>query len=183
MESKNECVKIDSTYIKGALKKAGIKHVTASRFLGMPDNGMSAALNRGSLRKETLDRLCSILDIPVEKCIAIEKPKEETPTPEKDATSANDNAIQALIFAIGQYHKDIVSYLQDLGKIQTELLRSVKDMHKDLLEAQSVSNGKKDELITLLTDAKDCGKNFHVSCNSHLNKIFNQMKYSPKTAP
>lgn len=172
-------VKINVDALKAAFKKAGRTYAEADRMFGLTTNRISSCMYQGSMRQDELERICMLLNVKFEdmKAKEPEKLKEQK---EPGVKAGGEAYEQAMLYAVTNASKQIVSYIQDLGKIQTDLLREIKELRADIRRANEASYTQADELAKQAHAAAEKAGNYYVAANGHLNKIYNQMKYGAK---
>ena len=157
-------VKIDSDLIKNEFKKRGIIAANVSRSLGYGSNTISACISRGEMREEMIDRLSLLLNLKKEDItlpLEASKPVKKQKSPEADIDR-------------------IVSYICDIGKIQTDILRELKELHSDINKSMLAVNTNIIDATRELHQTTENVKNHSVATNQNMNKIHNLMKYGGK---
>lgn len=165
-------VKINVDALKAAFKKAGRTYAEADRMFGFTTNRISSCMYSGSMRQDELERICMLLNVKFEdmKAKEPEKPKEQKEPVVKAGGEAYE---QAMLYAVTNASKQIVSYIQDLGKIQTDLLREINELRADIRRANEAT-------IAQASAAAEKANNYYVAASGRMEKIFNQMKYGAK---
>ena len=74
----------------------------------------------------------------------------------------------------------IISYICDIGKIQTDILRELKTIHDDAKQLLTAVNTNIIDTTSELHQAVENVKNHAVATNQNMNKIHNLMKYGGK---
>ena len=165
-----EYIHIDSNRIRQAFNDRNLKQSDISRALGHHENHISANLSYGKMDIELLDKLCMILGINKNDVIRKTPPKK-TQKPQGGVEKGPDPDAGT---------EKIVSYICDLGKIQTEMLRELHDLRSDRKELlNAVNTNILDGNVEAHNTAENV-KNFAVATNQNLNKIHNLMKYGGK---
>lgn len=139
---------LDSEYIKGFLKEHGFVQRNVSLKMGYHSNYLADCLNKKAMRKRDLTFLCLL-----------------TGMDEKDATIVKQEKTNDQV-ANDENCEIIVSYIQDIGKIQTELLRTIKEEHEEIMKTMS-------EIMETLKD-------FKVEGHKDNQLLLNYFKYGRK---
>ena len=116
-----DMIAIKSDYIRENLP---VPLGTAGKAVGNSDSWLGLALKKGLMRRPHLERLCDIYGLDIRQASA-EEPKKE-PKKKQDLTEA-----------LTQNTELVTEYIKDLGKIQTDILRELKETRreqKELLE-------------------------------------------------
>lgn len=165
-----EYVHIDSNKIRQGFNDRKLKQSDISRALGHHENHISANLSYGKMEADLLDKLCMILGI--DKADVIRKAPQEKPQKPQGGVEENPDPDAGT--------EKIISYICDLGKIQSELLRELHDLRGDTKELlNAVNTNILDGNVEAHNTAENV-KNFAVATNQNLNKIHNLMKYGGK---
>lgn len=156
-----QLVTINSEYIREAFKNKNISQRGMSIALSLQSNSISASLTQGSMPEDRLEKICAILDIPIEKAkiTADEKSQVGVEQPSK---------------------KDVISYICDIGKIQTDILREIKELHDSMTKLLTAVNTNVIDTTSELHQVAEGVKNHSVATNQNMNKIHNLMKYGGK---
>lgn len=135
-------VKLDSKYIRETLKTTGHQTTALSKEMGHDGSYISACLKTGRMPCTEYRLMCLLTGLDTNRAQLTEKTKEQ----------ASDENCEI-----------IVSYIQDLGKIDSEILRTMKEEHEALMKA-----------ITELTDTL---KDLKVENHKDSQQILNYFKY------
>lgn len=154
---------IKSEVLKQAFVDRGLTQRGISVALGRQENHISSCLNIGKMDEDLLEKICVILGIPVSD--VKKQPPEKREKPQGGVKSDPDK---------------IISYICDLGKIQTDMLRELKELRNDIKELLAAVNTNILDGNTENHNAAENIKNFAVATNQNLNKIHNLMKYGGK---
>ena len=146
MEKKG--TKVNVSYIKNYICEKGLKITTLSKEMGHEQSYLTNMLKKGSIPQQELKLLCLITGMD-EKNVTQMKT-----VPEKQEALSDQNT------------ELIISYIQDLGKIHTDMLREIKEL-KEML-------GKN------LTDIHESQENFRVETHKDSQQILNYFKYGRK---
>lgn len=146
MEKKG--TKVNTAYIKDYLSKSGGKVTALSKEMGHEQSYLTNMLKKGSIPQPELKLLCLITGMDEKKVTQMDA------VPEKQEALSDQNT------------ELIISYIQDLGKIHTDMLREIKEL-KEML-------GKS------LTDIHESQENFRVEAHKDLQQTLNYFKYGRK---
>ena len=122
--NKQQTIKLNSDYIRNHLNETKQSRRNLSQKMGFDNpNYISAILHEGKMPAPNFKLMCILTGMDEEKATYTEpkKVEPETPSGEPDITKTMNENTELL-----------VSYMQDLGKIHTELLREIKEL-KDIV--------------------------------------------------
>lgn len=157
-------IPINSELIKNAFKEKGLSMSATSRLFGYGANTISANLNSGKMQEGMLDKIILLLNLKKEDIILQHEPEQVYMEQEKPDTETDK----------------IISYICDIGKIQTDMLRELKELHNNIKELLTAVNTNILDGNTENHGTAENIKNFAVATNQNLNKIHNLMKYGGK---
>lgn len=157
-------IPINSELIKNAFKEKGLSMSATSRLFGYGANTISANLNSGKMQEGMLDKIILLLNLKKEDIILQHEPEQVYTEQEKPDTETNK----------------IISYICDIGKIQTDILRELKELHDDTKTLLTAVNTNIIDTTTELHQTTENVRNFSVATNQNMNKIHNLMKYGGK---
>ena len=158
-------VAINSELIKNAFKEKGLSMSATSRLFGYGANTISSNLNYGKMNEEMIDKIILLLNLKKEDIILRPEPEQAGGVEqEKPDTETNK----------------IISYICDIGKIQTDILRELKTIHDDARQLLTAVNTNIIDTTSELHQAVENVKNHAVATNQNMNKIHNLMKYGGK---
>lgn len=155
---------IKSEVLKQAFLDRGLTQRGISVALGRQENHIASCLNIGKMDEDLLEKICVILGIPVDS--VKKQPPEKREKPQGGVTHGDQDKI--------------ISYICDLGKIQTDMLREIKELRNGIKELLTAVNTNILDGNTESHNAAENIKNFAVATNQNLNKIHNLMKYGGK---
>lgn len=156
--------KINSDLLKNEFRKKGIIAANVSRSLGYSSNTIAACLSRGEMREEMIDKLSLLLGIKKEDIML----PPETIKPVKVQKTQETDADR------------IVSYICDIGKIQTDILRELKDLHDEMNKYMQAINTNMIDATAEMHQTSEAVRNHGVATNQNMNKIHNLIKYGGK---
>lgn len=154
--------KVNSEKLKKMFKEKNLMQVSISRALGFSDNYISSRLSEGEIPDDRLEKICMVLNISPES-VKLEKDPQKT-----------DGGVTTL------QEKDIISYICDVGKILTDLLRETKELHDDTKAYLTALNTNIIDSTTELRQVGETVRNHSVATNQNMNKMHNLMKYGGK---
>ena len=157
-------VPINSELIKNAFKEKGLSMSATSRLFGYGANTISAALSSGKMQEGMLDKIILLLNLKKEDIILQDEAEQVDAKQEKPDTETDK----------------IISYICDIGKIQTDILRELKTIHDDAKQLLTAVNTNIIDTTSELHQAVENVKNHAVATNQNMNKIHNLMKYGGK---
>lgn len=158
-------VAINSELIKNAFKEKGLSMSATSRLFGYGANTISSNLNYGKMQEEMIDKIVLLLNLKKEDIILQSEPEQVGGVEQEKPDTETDK---------------IISYICDIGKIQTDMLRELKELHNNIKELLTAVNTNILDGNTENHGAAENIKNFAVATNQNLNKIHNLMKYGGK---
>lgn len=157
-------IPINSELIKNAFKEKGLSMSATSRLFGYGANTISANLNSGKMQEGMLDKIILLLNLKKEDIILQDEPEQVHTEQEKPDTETDK----------------IISYICDIGKIQTDILRELKELHNNMNDFLKAVNTNVIDTTSELHQTTENIKNFSVATNQNMNKIHNLMKYGGK---
>lgn len=158
-------ISINSELIKNAFKEKGLSMSATSRLFGYGANTISSNLNYGKMNEEMIDKIILLLNLKKEDIILQPKPEQVGGVKQEKPDTETDK---------------IISYICDIGKIQTDILRELKELHDDTKTLLTAVNTNIIDTTTELHQTTENVRNFSVATNQNMNKIHNLMKYGGK---
>lgn len=155
---------INAEFIKESFKRKGIKPAVASTLLGYGRNTITAALSNGRMSDDMFNKIVLLLDVNEEDAMLYAIPEQGVVKQE----------------TIKETPGNIISYICDIGKIQTDILRELKELHDDTKTLLTAVNTNIIDTTTELHQTTENVRNFSVATNQNMNKIHNLMKYGGK---
>ena len=157
-------IRINSELIKNEFKKKGIIAANVSRTLGYGSNTIAVCLSRSEMREEMIDKLSLLLNLKKEDIILPQDTSKNVHVQKSPKTETDR----------------IVSYICDIGKIQTDILRELKELHDDMNKFMQAINTNIIDTTAELHQTAEAVRNHGVATNQNMNKIHNLMKYGGK---
>lgn len=169
-------VSINVEFLNEAFEKEGLKKATVSKLLGYNDKAVSNWFVRGKMPSGIFEKICDVLSVKPEDAIM---PEQEPADKEQPPAAGEPSAsmAQALIYATNKSNDTIISYIQDVGKIMTDMLRENRELRTELKLLKDQLAVQQNSTLKILNAMADRNDRFFVSSNSIMNKILNQMKY------
>lgn len=156
-------LKINSTLIKEAFRKSGINMSAASKLLGYGSSTLSSRLSQKEMTEEMVDKIVDLMNL--KKSDIVIFPKSSGGVECKKEAGDTDK---------------IISFICDVGKIQTDMLRELKELHDDMNKFMQAINTNIIDTTAELHQTSENVRNHSVSTNEKMNKIHNLMKYGGK---
>lgn len=150
------CITFNVEYVRNGVKSAGKNMRILSESVGMSKNALSACLNSGRIDKLFLRYLCAELGLDYDRATTL---PEEKPV---STVGAMDTA------------ELIVSYIQDVGKINSDIVREVRETRGKTDEALVKLNGTLTELLALLRSMSSENRQYHTNINNKLVELNNR---------
>ena len=154
----DRCITFDVEYVRNGVKSAGKNMRILSENVGMNKNALSACLNSGRIDKLFLRYLCAELGLDYDRATTLPEEKPVAPT-----GGAMDTA------------ELIVSYIQDVGKINSDIVREVRETRGKTDEALLKLNGTLAELLALLRSMSSENRQYHTNINNKLVELNNRL--------
>ena len=155
-------VNIDSDEIKKLFKESNIKVSVVSKMMGCGESTLSSRLSQGKMTEELLEKIATLFSVKKETLLA-------KPSTEQVLGGVEQNSTEK-----------IISYIQDVGKILTEINREIKELHNDMKTFLTALNTNVMDTTVELHQTAENVRNHSVSTNQNMNKIHNLMKYGGK---
>ena len=129
-------VKLDSGYIRKFFKDNGLSIRGMSREMGKKEAYLESRLYSRTMALSDFKLMCLMAGMK-------EEDKQAEPEKKVDVKGCIDENTEL-----------VISYIQELGKIQTELLRELKEMKKDQKEQLEAISGKMTDLVSFIKYGK-----------------------------
>lgn len=140
-------VNLNVEYIKEQIKAKGIRQIDLGPKLGHNKSYVSSAFYSKTMPQAEFSLLCLLIG-------ADEKKARMTSGGEKKEQTSDENC------------EIIVSYIQDLGKIETEMLRQMRDEHEAVMK--------------VLNEISETLKDLKAEEHRDSQQVLNYMKYGRK---
>ena len=157
-------ITINSDLLKKEFKRRGMIVANVSRTLGYGSNTISACLSRSEMKEEMIDKLSLLLNLGKEDII-LPPEGNETAHTQKGQKTETDR---------------IISYICDIGKIQTDILRELKELHDEMNKHMQAINTNMIDATVEMHHTSEAVRNHGVATNQNMNKIHNLIKYGGK---
>lgn len=146
---------LNRSYINEFFKQHGLNKSKLGSEMGCADSYISMCLSRGTMGKTELLFLCDKTGVDYEKATSTEKPVKDC---------GSDMA------------EIIVSYIQDVGKIQDDTRREVRETKAMLKETLDKLNNTLHDLDVFLRNSGAEARTWHVSTNNTMQAMTNTLK-------
>lgn len=164
---KLEKVRVNSNYIRDYLKQSEWSMVEVSKRLGKCKSWLCTALNNGEMEVHLFEFMCLLTDMDKNTAKLKDRPAED----KKILQDASEEAKKA--FDVCQCMEDntelIVSYIQDVGKIMSEINSKNRDV---LEEVKGLREDLKNTTQTII--------NSTATLNGSIRDLLNYWKYQRK---
>lgn len=163
---KVKMVPVNATYIREYLAEKGLKQAKLGEELGYGKSYMQTALARGVLPMAQIKALCVVTGMDYKKATTVEKHAEKVA----------DTGGGVTIAELRELTEMIISYMQDLGKIQSDILRELKDMKIREKEHQEKMYNTLHDLDIYIRNAGAEARKSRITTNNNLSTIFNYIQ-------
>lgn len=165
-KEKTNTIYIDVDKLKEEFTKRGISIKDAGRQMGRSEKYIFNKFVNGALSPADAKIIAALFGInPV--TYVIDEPKIMKPQVVVGKGSIADT-------------DKIISYICDVGKILTDILRETKEMRDDIKALLTAINTNVIDTTSELHQASEAIRNHGVATNQNMNKIHNLMKYGGK---
>lgn len=134
-----------------------------SRLFGWGTSTLSSRLSVGEMTDEQIEKIATLFNMRKDDLIL--KP-DSGPVTAAEATAGDADMI--------------ISYICDIGKIQTEILREIKDFRKDVVVAIDTVNGNVAVCAKETHNTGEAVRNGSVAINKNVSNIYNHLKFGGK---
>lgn len=158
-------VEINPVYLKEAIKKVGKTAAQVSREMGLDGNYLSASFNRKTMSDTTLRFLCTLIGADYKTATTMEdkKPKE----PQVGGVTSDE---------LKELTEIVISYIQELGKIESDIIRELRELRTLQKEQGEKLNKTAHELDVFIRNEGAESRSFHKTVNNYLSGISSCMK-------
>lgn len=167
--AKTKLVDIDPVYIKEYLASKGISNPAAGQMVRRSSKFISSALNRRRIDEGILAFLCSMTGMDEERAKTIPQKKQKEEPKEEPQEKAADDALML-------HTEMVVSYMQDLGKIQTDTLRELRELRHEQKELITKLTAELHELNVYIKNDAPASKGQRTAINNNLSMILNYIQ-------
>lgn len=157
-------IRINSDLLKNEFKKKGIIASNVSKTFGYGANTISACLSRNEMTEEMVDKLSLLLNLKKEDIMLPPETNKNVQVQKSPKTDADK----------------IISYICDIGKIQTDTLRELKELHDEMCKYMQAINTNMIDATAEMHQTSEAVRNHGVATNQNMNKIHNLIKYGGK---
>lgn len=164
-------VVFDDAYVREEIKASGKTVTGIARELGIVPASLRTCMTRGKANKMTVLCLCNILGLDYERVTTIKPEQKDTAIPQDKAAGSG-----ITITEINELVEIIVSYIQDVGKIQSDIIRELREMRTKEAEQLEKLNKTMHELDVYLRNEGAENRGFHKTVGNYLSGISSCMK-------
>ena len=168
---------VNAEYIRAYFIENDYSQETVSISIGKAKTYVNCCLAKGDMEDVALRFVCSLTGMDYGK--ATSKPKKKDNDVFESLKADPHVPIKfAVEKAAGSIEESITvvdSDIQDLGKIQTDILRNIRDTRSQIVEELKNLNKSMAELMSLLRSMGSENRTFHVNTNNKLVEMNNRM--------
>ena len=155
---REEMVYINAEYMNEMIKAAGKTKDGLSQEMGFGRSYLNNAQARNKMQKLSAKYLCAVMNGDYEKLTTMPKVKERKPVGNETDTA-----------------EIIVSYIQDVGKINSDIVREIRELRQQEHEEFMKVSAALTETLSLLRSMATDNRNIHTTINNKLVEMNNRM--------
>lgn len=157
---------INVEYLRERLKASGKKAADVSKEMGFAGNYLSVSFAEKRMNDTALRLLCSVIDADYGKA----KEDRQATKPAADVTGG------VTADELKELTELVVSYIQDVGKIQSDVVRELRELKTKQIEQEEKLNKTLHELDVFMRNEGAANRQFYKTVNNYLSGISTCMR-------